>query len=73
MELKPGQIWKHYKGADYRIVVLGRSSETDDTYDVVVYENIAEGKIWVQSKNRFLSNEEYQGETVARFTFVSDN
>lgn len=73
MELKVGQIWKHYKGDTYRIVALARNSETDDLYDVVVYERTDEPKIWTQSKERFLSNETYEGQTIPRFTFVSDN
>jgi len=30
MELKPGQIWKHYKGNDYKILILGKHSETGE-------------------------------------------
>lgn len=73
MKPKIGQIWKHYKGNEYRIVALARNSETDDTYDVVVYERVDEPKIWTQSKERFLGTEQYNGETVSRFTFIGDN
>lgn len=74
MQLKPGQVWKHYKGTPYRVLHLGRSSETDDMYDVVVYQNIEfPEKIWSQSKERFLGTEEYDGQTVPRFSFVSHN
>ena len=73
MELKPGQLWRHYKGAPYRILYLARSSETDDLYDVVVYQNVEfPEKIWTQSKARFLSTEKYEGNTVPRFTFMND-
>ncbi len=74
MELKPGQIWRHYKGGMYRIVALPQNNQTDELYDSVVYEDISDtSKIWVQSKERFLGKEDWQGETVARFTLVSDN
>ena len=38
MELKPGQIWKHYKGNDYKIIIIGKHSETAE--DMVVYEQL---------------------------------
>ncbi len=74
MELKPGQIWKHYKGGMYRIVTAAVNNQTDELYDVIVYQDTSdESKIWTQSKERFLSIEEYEGQTVPRFTFISDN
>ena len=74
MEIKPGQIWRHYKGGMYHIVALPQNNQTDELFDMVVYEDTTDtSKIWTQSKERFLSTEEWQGETVARFTFVSDN
>ena len=74
MELKPGQVWRHYKGGMYRIVTLPQNNQRDELYDMVVYEDTTDTtKIWAQSKERFLSTEEWQGQTVPRFTFVSDN
>ena len=74
MELKPEQVWKHYKGGIYRIVTLVVNNQTDDLYDAVVYQNASdESKIWTQSKERFLSTEQFEGKTVPRFTFISDN
>ncbi len=72
MELKPGQTWRHYKGGIYKIIALGRNSETDDLYDVVIYENTAEPKIWVQSVQRFLSTEEREGKIVPRFELITN-
>ena len=74
MELKTNQIWQHYKGGLYRIVTLAKNNQTDELYDAVVYQNADDSsKVWTQSKDRFLGNEEYEGKTVARFTFISDN
>lgn len=73
MELKAGQIWRHYKGGMYRIVTLAVNNQTDELYDAVVYQDTTdESKIWTQSKARFLSTEEFEGKTVPRFTFVSE-
>lgn len=76
MELKAGQIWKHFKGDTYKILTLARI-EADGT-DVVVYErqtNIAHTgwSIWVRPINSFFEVVEREGNTVSRFTFVSDN
>ena len=74
MELKLGQIWKHYKGGIYRIVALAKNNQSDEIYDAVVYADTTdEAKIWTQSKERFLGTEEWEGKIVPRFMFVSDN
>lgn len=71
MELKPGQIWKHYKGNDYKIIVLGKHSETAE--DMVVYKQLHSDKIYIRPMNLFFQDVEWEGKTVPRFTFISDN
>ena len=71
MDLKPGQVWKHYKGNDYKIVVLGKHSETEE--EMVVYEQLHSGRIYIRPMNLFFNDVEWEGKTVPRFTFVSDN
>jgi hypothetical protein len=74
MEVKPGQLWKHYKGGMYRILTLAKNNQTDDLYDAVVYVDATDPeKIWTQSLERFLSTEQHEGNTVPRFTFINDN
>lgn len=70
MELKPGQIWKHYKGNDYKIIILGKHSETAE--DMVVYEQLHSGKIYIRPMNLFFNEIEYNGELAPRFTLVSE-
>lgn len=73
MELKPGQIWKYYKGGMYRIVTLAVNNQTDELYGAVVYQDISdESKIWTQSKERFLSTQQVGGQILPRFTLVSE-
>lgn len=74
MELKAGQIWKHYKGGMYRIVTLAKNNQTDELYDAVVYQDVsAPEKVWTQSLERFLATATYEGQTVSRFTFVTES
>ena len=74
MELKVGQVWKHYKGGIYRIIILAKNNQTDDLFDAVVYQDVGDSeKIWTQSVERFLEINQYEGKTVSRFIFVSDN
>ncbi len=71
MEIKPGQIWKHYKGNDYKIIILGNHSETGE--EMVVYEQLHSGKIYIRPMNLFFNQVEWEGKTVPRFTLVSNN
>ena len=70
MEIKPGQIWKHYKGNDYKIIILGKHSETAE--DMVVYEQMHSGKIYIRPMNLFFNDVECEGKTAPRFTLVSE-
>lgn len=48
--------YRHYKGGDYDVLFVGRSSETDDLEEVVVYQDRNnKDLVWVQSVSRFLS------------------
>ncbi len=53
MELKPGQIWRHYKGNDYKIITLGKHSETAE--EMIVYEQLHSGNIYIRPMNLFLT------------------
>jgi len=74
MELKAGQIWKHYKGGIYRIIALASNSESDDFIDMVVYQKTTDDhKTWVQSVSRFMETVHVDGKTVPRFELISEN
>ena len=47
--IKVGKIYKHYKGNIYKIIALGKDSETCD--DVIIYQSQANGDIWVRPRN----------------------
>jgi hypothetical protein len=73
-ELKLGGIYQHYKGMSYRVIHLGRHSETLEW--LVVYECLYEnpgGKIWVRPMDMFTETVEVNGRTVPRFKYISND
>ena len=76
MEIKPGQIWKHYKGDTYKIITLAKFKDADLT-DVVVYERLTDlthtgWRIYCRNKDNFLGKKDIDGKSRERFTFVSE-
>ena len=62
-------IWQHYKGGVYNVLLLGRHSETDE--EMVVYED-TKGEIWIRPSKMFLENVEVDGVLVPRFKKLGD-
>lgn len=47
--------YKHYKGGEYDVLFVGRSSDGDIPHEVVIYQDRSNPElIWVQSLARFL-------------------
>ncbi len=73
--MKPG-IYKHYKNKLYRILGVGRHTETLE--EMVVYQALYDDPefgphaIWIRPKALFEETVEWEGKTVPRFTFVRD-
>jgi hypothetical protein len=75
MDIKPGQIYKHYKGDTYRIITLAKLHDTEE--DAVVYERITDiahtgWKIWIRTVAEFTNNQEVNGEKVPRFVKIKE-
>ena len=69
--IKSGEIWRHYKGKDYRIIAV--SCNTEDLSWSVVYETIHDHQIstiWHRPIDMFLGSLEVDGEIVPRFTKI---
>ncbi len=65
--VQPGQIYRHFKGGRYEIVLLATDSETDA--DMVVYRDLATGRNFVRSLEMFLSPKVFEDKReVERFT-----
>lgn len=67
---QPG-LYRHYRGAAYRVMGLARHSETLEP--LVVYQaQYGDGGLWVRPAAMFLETVEAGGRRVARFTRVGD-
>ena len=52
-EVKPGGVYRHFKGKMYQVVDVALHSETLEEY--VVYRQLyGEGKLWLRPLNMFL-------------------
>ena len=72
-QIKPGQLWRHYKGNDYRIIAISCHSEDLTWY--VVYETLYDNKvskIWHRPLEMFLSTVEVDGASVPRFKEIRE-
>lgn len=61
-----GSIYQHYSGKRYKILAVGRNSETLD--ETVVYEALyGDHDVWVRPLTMFLENVMLDGKTQPRF------
>jgi len=70
-QIKPNQIWRHYKNKDYRIIAISCCTETLQWY--VVYEALHDNEIstiWHRPLNMFLETVEIDGISMPRFTHI---
>lgn len=70
MELKVGQIWQHYKGKHYKMIVFCKHSETGE--ELVVYQRQEDGHIYARPIELFFQDVEWEEKMVPRFVFVSE-
>ena len=67
MELIKKGIYKHFKGGKYRVLGVAKHSETKE--ELVVYQNINSGELWVRPVEIFVGGVEVDGKMVKRFKF----
>ena len=77
MEIKPGQIWSHYKRPErrYEIISIGKDSETLE--EVVVYKALYQGEfkfgqVWSRKMHEFLETVEKNGNKISRFKLIEE-
>jgi hypothetical protein len=72
-EIKPG-IYKHFKGGQYRVIGVGKHSETMELFVIyeALYDNPA-GKLWVRPLSMFTELVTRDGQTFPRFSYVGDS
>ena len=64
-EILLNRTYKHYKGNIYKVIALGKHSETVE--DMVVYQSVEHGDIWCRPKNMWFDKID---ETTTRFTLI---
>lgn len=66
-----GQRWQHYKGAIYRIALLGMLEESGSP--AVCYQALnGDGRVWISTLAEFLGTVMPGGVETQRFTRVED-
>ena len=70
-EIIPGAIYQHYKGKHYRVIGIGKHSETLD--DVVLYEALYDnplGRLWCRPAAMWSESVKVEGDLAPRFKFL---
>lgn len=57
-EVKPNQIYKHFKGIIIKVICIAKDSETLE--DMVVYNHIDENEYWVRPLSMFLEEVDHK-------------
>lgn len=66
-----GAIYQHYKKLDYKVLAIGRHSETLE--EMVVYQALYGDKnIWIRPVSMFVENIVLDGKTYPRFALCQD-
>jgi hypothetical protein len=64
-------IYRHYKGALYKVIGIALHSENKEK--LVVYRSVNdEHDLWVRPFDMFMGEVEVDGKKMARFTFVKN-
>lgn len=67
--LTEGAIYEHYKGKRYKILCVGRNSETLE--ESVVYQaQYGDNDVWIRPLNMFLENVTLDGQVQPRFKYI---
>ncbi|MDB5168548.1 MAG: hypothetical protein JWO55_806 [Candidatus Saccharibacteria bacterium] len=70
--ITPG-VYRHYKGGEYKVIGIGRNTETEE--DVVIYQPLYKSDVayWVRPYEMFFDTVEADGVKVSRFKKVRDD
>ena len=70
-EIRPGQIWRHFKGGVYRVLYLAMHSETAEK--LVIYTSDDGGDaVWARPAYMWLETVERDGKSQPRFELIFD-
>ncbi len=65
-----GGLYRHYKGNEYKVIAIARSSENIEEQFVIYQDQHAPEKIWTRPLGMFMEHVEINGESVPRFAPV---
>jgi hypothetical protein len=66
MEAKISGCYQHYKGNEYRVLAIGKHTETGE--DMVVYQSLIKpSEVWIRPRGMFEETLEKDGKTIHRF------
>jgi hypothetical protein len=66
---KPNEVYRHYKGNEYRVLMLATHTETGE--ELVIYQALyGENKVWARPTSMFTNDVTVNGETLPRFSVV---
>ena len=66
--------YKHYKDKEYKVLCVGKHSETLE--DMVVYEALYDNeisKIWVRPLKMFTETVQFEGKKIPRFEYIGES
>ena len=61
-------IYKHFKGNLYEVLFIAKNSETEE--DMIVYQNVEKGDIWIRPKSMWNEEVLVDGKKVLRFSLI---
>lgn len=64
-EIQINKTYRHYKGNVYKVIALGKHSETEE--DMVIYQSLAQGGVWCRPANMWFDK---INDNTTRFTLV---
>lgn len=71
-KIRPGQIWRHFKGGVYRVLYLAKHSETGEAL-VIYTKNDGDGTVWARPASMWMETVERDGKSQRRFELICDS
>ena len=67
-----GKVYRHYKGNNYKVIAIGKHSETLE--ELVVYQALyGDNQIWCRPLSMWNEIIDYNGKEVKRFELIEEN
>jgi len=70
-DVKPGRLYRHFKGGLYKFLCLATHTETEEEF--VVYQEIKSQRAFVRPADNFFGSVDKEGYSGPRFVEVDNN